>query len=729
MSDKVKLVSLTVVGFRGFVGEQTIEFDRSPVFLLGDNGTGKSSVLGAIEWCLFGDVAKIPQHRSNDQEDIQNPKSERLDGTLLLISDDEEYRVTRHRVPGKSTMTELSIASPSGEELRGEEAEQGIFQLLRLTQESFTRSVYLHQESIRDLLTEDLKSRNEAMDRLLGLDGPKELLEAMSDGIRTWKKESTRQQNAYSEIKQRVEGRIQEVQARITQSKGAVAEKGLDPENVEIGVGRSLVSDAWKVANILLKEAGQPEVDTPIIQDHKELGGSSDLINALIRTVRNAFPETKQISSLVTRRTEAEEHKTLYSGRLTRWQQAEKDLDTFLDTKGNREKLRARIAKSKTNIEKLTNERRELNARLLVIKDAISYIQDMGSIVCPICGNEIADGADRAKHLRQEMKGLGREELEKLDKKLDSEKQRQLTAEEDLSDLERLEDEEAKTHKKVDEKVVEISEFLGKPIEPNADPIPKISAEIGKLTKEIRNLREPLSAREARLTEIEQIRSQVEAAAKLLEERDRLENLAGIEKSKEMRALKKSVGSIEERIFVADEIVKGIGRQQESMAKEILSACQSTIQDYYQKLCDHPHYDNLRIDVSSKELKSGFRNEYEINVFNTKEKSNVSAAPKLSTGQLNSVALSVFLAMSMEDAYTHNLDLVLIDDPSQNLDGPHMLALRDVLGEVAKKTNLVVASHDPEFRAIIEDSFSAKQARIYQFGSYDPNSGPVMNQV
>jgi len=49
----MKIKTLKVKGFRGFTKEK--EFDFAPVTILfGPNGTGKSSTLNAIEWCLWG---------------------------------------------------------------------------------------------------------------------------------------------------------------------------------------------------------------------------------------------------------------------------------------------------------------------------------------------------------------------------------------------------------------------------------------------------------------------------------------------------------------------------------------------------------------------------------------------------------------------------------------------------------------------------------------------------
>jgi len=50
-----KIKSIEVEGFRGIAKKQQLELDKPAVLLYGGNHQGKSSILNALEWCLFGD--------------------------------------------------------------------------------------------------------------------------------------------------------------------------------------------------------------------------------------------------------------------------------------------------------------------------------------------------------------------------------------------------------------------------------------------------------------------------------------------------------------------------------------------------------------------------------------------------------------------------------------------------------------------------------------------------
>ena len=51
----LKIKKVEIEGFRGFTQKTSIEFENPVTLLHGGNHQGKSSVLNAIEWCLYGD--------------------------------------------------------------------------------------------------------------------------------------------------------------------------------------------------------------------------------------------------------------------------------------------------------------------------------------------------------------------------------------------------------------------------------------------------------------------------------------------------------------------------------------------------------------------------------------------------------------------------------------------------------------------------------------------------
>ncbi len=60
----MRLKTITIEGFRGFNQQQTVSLDAEVVLVLGDNGSGKSSVTEALEWVFFGHTSRELTARS-----------------------------------------------------------------------------------------------------------------------------------------------------------------------------------------------------------------------------------------------------------------------------------------------------------------------------------------------------------------------------------------------------------------------------------------------------------------------------------------------------------------------------------------------------------------------------------------------------------------------------------------------------------------------------------------
>lgn len=56
MAKGFSVESIAIEGFKGFTTRQEINFEGRHVFLLGQNGNGKSSIIEAVRWGLFGSV-------------------------------------------------------------------------------------------------------------------------------------------------------------------------------------------------------------------------------------------------------------------------------------------------------------------------------------------------------------------------------------------------------------------------------------------------------------------------------------------------------------------------------------------------------------------------------------------------------------------------------------------------------------------------------------------------
>jgi DNA repair exonuclease SbcCD ATPase subunit len=131
----------------------------------------------------------------------------------------------------------------------------------------------------------------------------------------------------------------------------------------------------------------------------------------------------------------------------------------------------------------------------------------------------------------------------------------------------------------------------------------------------------------------------------------------------------------------------------------------------YKVLCNHPYFDDLRIDIKPQLLSGIERNNYMIRSFASTDGRETLASSRLSTAQMNCVALSVYLALATQ--LQHNLGFIIMDDPSQNLDSTHKAALVSVLSHLAPGLQLLVGTQDTEFDELLGKAMDEKGFERY----------------
>jgi ABC-type enterochelin transport system ATPase subunit len=102
-----------------------------------------------------------------------------------------------------------------------------------------------------------------------------------------------------------------------------------------------------------------------------------------------------------------------------------------------------------------------------------------------------------------------------------------------------------------------------------------------------------------------------------------------------------------------------------------------------------------------------------------------------STGQLNVLALAVFLGIALTQRLT-TVGVVLMDEPIQNLDDLHFLAFLTLLKRVALDCQVVVSTADSNVAELFERqmhsaSLSGEVSYVgYEWRDFDPVEGPFV---
>ncbi len=165
----MKALRLTVEGFTSFRERVCIDFAGLDLFAItGPTGAGKSSLIDAIVFALYGQVPRV----GDDYKQLISHGAERLSVLLDFGVGGERYRIARTARPERASQQRLEKLNASGalpiadkaKEIRAE-----VERLLGLDYDGFTRSVVLPQGQFDAFLKGEPKERRKILVALLGL--------------------------------------------------------------------------------------------------------------------------------------------------------------------------------------------------------------------------------------------------------------------------------------------------------------------------------------------------------------------------------------------------------------------------------------------------------------------------------------------------------------------------------------------------------------------------------
>jgi DNA repair exonuclease SbcCD ATPase subunit len=168
---KYRISEVTIEGFRGFTGSQSLPVDERNVFIFGKNGHGKSSIVEAIRWCLFGSASGADIEVRNTFYD----KSCRV--SLALQGEAGTQQVDRELRPGSDRSRQI-IYDAAGKEVAARQALPG---LNHLGAHASAQVIFAAQHSGGRQLSADISDFGRVLCFYIHLDDVPDLLKKLSD--------------------------------------------------------------------------------------------------------------------------------------------------------------------------------------------------------------------------------------------------------------------------------------------------------------------------------------------------------------------------------------------------------------------------------------------------------------------------------------------------------------------------------------------------------------------
>lgn len=718
----LKIKKIEIEGFRGLTKMASIEFENPTTLFYGGNHQGKSSILNAVEWCLYGD--ECIGEKSGIRERVGtgemawrvvNDSSERACVKLELYDTEGRFIIVREEEKGKGKKGKtLKIYLQDGTEKEGSEAEKELIRLLRLSFKDFATSIYQHQETIHDFIIQKPSEQSDVLDRLLGLSDYRNIL----DGIR--KSDISRVQKEMAEefdkFLIRVQDAINQRQKDLDDKKIKAKDRGLSEEELN-------ESKLFEMAELTKKEVGG--FAKLLGLETKAISTPSDWKNTLlfIGDIKSECdrlwaeaPEIKEQEEKQIKRSQLISLRSDYENQLQKLKGKEKELQDFERKNGYRDEIEEKIKKLDQSIKEVDKEIEQLAPKAKLIEEGIAILKKTippEVNICPLCGAKKPDLLD---HLQKEWKerieakvkklNRQREEFEKINKGYEKLKKECIQLVEDAQ----------KEKERLDGIVDNISKFLQRKLTDKDDPAVILSREIETINSRLKEIEDAIKGKREKIESIYEKTETMSLIYDILLLRNKVEEIEQIKNTNEYQKQDKIRDEISTLVNDVDQITDIIKSCMKKEAKEKIGLAKDAIDHFFRKITNNPAFQKLNIKVEEDPKTGG-------NYYIFEDQDGKRPIPILSQGDLNSLALSIFLGLVKTSEGSHPLGFMMTDDPSQSLDSQQKARFIESLNEFSDLKDIIISTMDAELQELIKTRIT-KAKTIYKFSDWKLQSGP-----
>lgn len=666
-----------------------LDFSNDATVFVGQNGAGKSSIIDAITFSLFG-----AHTRKNNKSLIRRGANKSL-VKVDFSANGKNYRTVR-QIDAKGTLTaqflekngEDFIPIAEGERKQfGESMTEEVEKVLGINFEKLKIASIVQQGELNSIIKAKPKEFKELLNTIIGIDRLDVAVESMKEVLKEFRKEIQTKHGFDDTQIELLENRMNEFQNEITNSKPMMIkleEEKQVRETKIIQIEQEVEKDSVK--EIQLKE----------LEDQKEelVSYAKETIKKIQRDVREEerkVNECKGCFSIVSKRGEIE----------SRLFKLEEELQTISKELVESEKKKIRF-----------EEQGEF-ANRLELKDG----------KCPVCDSKVdhLNPLFQKEHLEEEIKTLDRKILQTKEKQVELEDSIEKINDE-LREAENA-DIKLKTHNiSTETELEQIAATIKEKVKKIKD-IP-ITINSGQLL-EASSIDAHAKMKYEKILQIEKTTSGFNQEEFLLKKKDLIQNRDRLRQiDQEFGAISNRIENAEQQLernrIILDElhnvrkyvielenIQKNVYSIDGPVAKSLRSWALDIISEKASEYLEKLNTKIQRISLSQKTR--------DVNI-TCYARSTMLELESLSGGEQVSIALSLRLGMA-HLLGASNLNFMILDEPTTHLDSERRKALVEVLSQLASirgeeaSMQFIIISHDAE---IFEDS---SVENIYNFES------------
>ena len=165
----MKLINLELINYRKFK-KAFVEFPEGVIGILGLNGVGKSTIIEAISWALYGNETKIVRTKKEDLKRYGAGPNEECSVNLAFELDGDKYAVTR-KMTGKNYNTSANVLVNNKSVATSTKSVTALLEKrLGMDYQAFYTSIFAKQKELNELSTLDPNKRKKLILRMLNID-------------------------------------------------------------------------------------------------------------------------------------------------------------------------------------------------------------------------------------------------------------------------------------------------------------------------------------------------------------------------------------------------------------------------------------------------------------------------------------------------------------------------------------------------------------------------------
>lgn len=286
---------LTIQGLTAYRQQVEVDFSELDLFAItGETGSGKSSLVDAISFALFGQAPRV----GSRVRELISQGEERLKVSLEFRSNGDRYRVHRATARKGQAAVQLERADATTDDGwerladRSTEVTRRIEAILQMDYEAFVRSVLLPQGQFQEFLAGDRDERRKVLDRLLDLDVYRRMEMRANTIARDGEREADR-------IKERLDTELAEATPETLKSAKA-ALKTLQQRSKELTALREATDAAHRAAEALseMRKRHQTAIDAST-QIEKRLARARELLAGGQKALDEADARVAEVQTMI----------------------------------------------------------------------------------------------------------------------------------------------------------------------------------------------------------------------------------------------------------------------------------------------------------------------------------------------------------------------------------------------------------------------------------------------